>query len=235
MDAHSLAEKNPGMTVVAVDDHRIDPYCRTLAVPGISGLVQFADGLIPDNLDANLYIASSPELESQEACGAFSAFFGYADIQVGYNAGPNSTLNGLEWHRTPEVLVAVSDIALLVGRVEDIETDSAGETRYDSSRVVCILVPRGTVLELRQGTLHLAPCRLRDAGFKTIVVLPRGTNAPLSATEIAAAREASSSGNIEAGFLFMRNKWIIAHPERAVLVDKGARPCIRGKNTRIAY
>jgi len=54
-------------------------------------------------------------------------------------------------------------------------------------------------------------------------VLPRGTN------------EDFQAGTRPEGddLLRKRNKWILAHPERRVLVDQGVIPGIRGRNIEI--
>ena len=41
----------------------------------------------------------------------FEAVLGCQDAQVGWCAGPNSLLNGLEYHKSSELLVAVTDLA----------------------------------------------------------------------------------------------------------------------------
>ncbi|GKU85175.1 hypothetical protein NCCP28_45710 [Niallia sp. NCCP-28] len=33
--------------------------------------------------------------------------------------------------------------------------------------------------------------------------------------------------------MFMKNKWLIAHPEREQLINKGAHPGIKGENIKV--
>jgi len=240
MDRASLAAGNPHLSVLGPGDPGLAAYGRILDLPGLEGLVELADRIVPAGLAANAYVASEAGLEAHPAAAAFGPAFGFAELQVGWNAGPNSRLNGLEWHKSPEILVAVNDLALLLGRFEDIELRGPRGPRFDSSRLSCVFLPRGAALELKAGTLHLAPCRLGPSGFKSLVVLPRGTNSPLSPEESERARAAASpsapgGGDPEAGLLFMRNKWILAHPERQVLVDKGAFPGIEGPNVEVFF
>ncbi len=240
MDRAGLAARNPHLSVLGPGDPGLAAYGRVLDLPGLEGLVGLADRIVPAGLEANAYVASEAELESHPAAAAFGPAFGFAELQVGWNAGPNSRLNGLEWHKSPEILVAVSDLALLLGRFEDIELRGPSGPRFDSSRLSCVFLPRGAALELKVGTLHLAPCRLEASGFKSLVVLPRGTNSPLSPEEserakAAAAPSAPGGGDPEAGLLFMRNKWILAHPERKILVDKGAFPGVEGSNIEVFF
>ena len=56
-------------------------------------------------------------------------------IQIGYCNGDNRKLNGLEYHRSSEINIAVNNLVLLLGREQDIEADDT----YDTSRVEAFL------------------------------------------------------------------------------------------------
>ena len=88
-------------------------------------------------------------------------------------------------------------------------------------------MPKGTAVEMYQTTLHLSPCRVCDAGFKGVVILPRGTNTPLD--------EKTPNGDPESKLLLQRNKWVIAHPEREPLIKQGAYPGLLGENKELHY
>ena len=120
-----LARANPGLAVFGTEDARLAQYGRMVEVPGLDALLAAADPRIPSDLEANAYVASDPELEAHPAAARFGPVFGFSALQVGWNAGPNTRLNGLEWHKTPEILAAVTDLALLLGRVEDVDWDAA--------------------------------------------------------------------------------------------------------------
>ena len=64
------------------------------------------------------------------------------------------------------------------------------------------------------------PARTHEGGYKSVVVLPNGTNyeterSPLDET------------------LWGTNKWLIAHPEVKKLADKGAALWITGENLKV--
>lgn len=182
--------------------------------------------LVPIDLSANRYVASVKELEDLEESSALAAFFGGVAPQLGFVAGPNDRMNGLEYHKSPEVLIALTDQALLLGRFEDLEPDFC----YDSSKLVCLFVPRGRALELKPLVLHYSPCAVADSGFKSLIALPRGTNEGLPEN---LPIDPSAKG--ERRLLFSRNKWLIVHGERQGLVEKGAFAGIRGKNYTVRY
>ncbi|MDR2474095.1 MAG: DUF4867 family protein [Tannerella sp.] len=172
---------------------------------------------IPDEI--NIYVASDAELEKTAVMEQIEkGFYGEMPIQAGYCNGKNSTLNGLEYHHGSEINVAVTDLVLLVGRLQDIE-----DGYYSSDRAEAFFVPAGTALQLYETTLHFAPCKTMPEGFRCIVILPRGTNLPLENNK-------STFGD---KYLFARNKWLLAHPERKQLIEKGAWAGIIGENTEI--
>ena len=82
-----------------------------------------------------------------------------------------------------------------------------------------------------QTTLHLSPLKVNDTGFKGIVVLPKGTNTPLSVEE----KSLLTNEDPEQILLLQRNKWVIAHPEREPLIKQGAFPGIIGPNKEMYY
>jgi hypothetical protein len=148
------------------------------------------------------------------------AFYGDMPIQIGYCNGPNSTLNGLEYHKSSEINIAITDMVLLLGKVQDVE-----DNFFNSNDVIAFFIPKGTAVELYSTTLHFAPCKVNNEGFKTIVILPKGTNDPLLSNIQKRTKEDE--------LLFMKNKWLIAHPEREQLINKGAHPGIKGENIKV--
>jgi hypothetical protein len=226
---------NPGLRFLGPDSPGIARYGRVRRIAGLEGLLAAAEGIVPSGLEANAYVASAPELEAMPESASLGALFGFADLQIGWNAGPSSRLNGMEWHKSAELLLALRPLALFLGRAEEIEWKAEGGPRWDTRNAVCLFLPHGEALEIFPFTLHLAPCRLEDAGFKSLVVLPRGSNLPLSTRETALAREAVEAGDREARLLFMHNKWIMAHPERKALVERGVHAGVSGENLEIRY
>ena len=112
-----------------------------------------------------IYVPSDNKLEKTEpAIDLKMRIFGELPIQIGYCNGHNSKLNALEYHRSSEVNVAVTDIILLLGSEQDIASDFT----YETSKVEAFLVPAGTGIEIYGTTLHYAPCGVDGNGFKAI-------------------------------------------------------------------
>ena len=168
--------------------------------------------------DEVLYIASEEELEELAVAKQFqNQAFGGLPIEVGFCNGHNHTLNALEYHRSSEINVAVTDMILLVGRQQDI----IGDYHYDTAKVEAFFVPAGTVVEMYATTLHYAPCMTEGKGFRCTVILPRGTNAELGET---GSREG------EGKLLAAKNKWLIAHEEAGI---EGAFCGLVGENVTV--
>jgi hypothetical protein len=137
-------------------------------------------------------LAMAKELRNRE--------YGELPIQIGYCNGNNYMLNAVEYHRSSEINIAVTDLILLLGSQQDIEEDYS----YDTAKIEAFLIPAGTAIEVYATTLHYAPCNANEGGFRCVVVLPRDTNQPLE-NKVEKANEDA--------LLFAKNKWLIGHKD----------------------
>ncbi|PWW42062.1 MULTISPECIES: DUF4867 family protein [Paenibacillus] len=215
-----LRQKNNHLSFYHVQDTAFLEYGNIIEGFSFDEVLPYMNNLqIPQ--DQNEYVASVPEMElSAIKTQLESSFYGEIPVQIGYCNGANSTLNGLEYHKSSEINVAVTDMVLILGKVQDIKNNT-----YDSAQAVAFYVPQGTAIELYGTTLHFGPCKVEEEGFKTVVILPAGTNEPLNLT--------CEKHRVEDRLLFMKNKWLLVHPEREVLVRRGAHVGIEGENIRI--
>ena len=168
-------------------------------------------------------VAYEPGIASLEACAVYSDFrdrgYGGMPIELGMCWGHNTKLNCLEYHRDSEINLGTDDFVLLLARQEEI-TDGV----VDTARVKAFRVPAGVPVEVYATTLHYAPCHVdAGAGFRTAVVLPKGTNTDKPA--FAPACE-------EDKWMTARNKWLLAHPDSAEAKD-GAHIGLKGENLTV--
>ena len=212
--------------VYSVKEKNFESYGRIVEGYDFASWISFlASVKIPS--DGNVYTASVKEMEAMPVCASVaSSFYAGMPIQVGYCNGRNTTYNGFEYHKGSEINVAVTDFMLVLGHRYEIH-----DLKYDVNQAEVFFVPKGTALELYSTTLHLSPCRVNEEGFKDVIVLPRGTNTPMTAEEKALA----SSADTETRLLLQRNKWVIAHPERKQLISQGAYPGVTGPNKELHY
>jgi len=187
------------MKIYTVTDPEFIPYGRVIPDIQVKPLITTLEQVpLPDGVD---YVASVQNLESAVCCNDFKEkVFGNMDIQVGYCIGYNKQLNGLEYHKSSEVNVAVTGMILMLGKQQDITKEGT----YDTGKVQAFYVSPETSVELYATTLHYAPCETEETGFRCVVILPKGTNAPWKD-----ARKADP-------MLFAQNKWLIAHKDAKI-------------------
>ncbi|MBQ9152438.1 MAG: DUF4867 family protein [Solobacterium sp.] len=211
-----------------VHDPAFAPYGRILEGYDFTELCEYMkkETQIPEN--GNIYVAS---VEAMESCAVRKQIedvcYGGMPVQIGYCNGRNTTYNGFEYHKGSELNYAVTDFMLVLAHTWQIRNN---EIHVKDANV--FYVPEGTLIEMYQTTLHLSPCRVSDAGFRDIVILPKGTNTPLSGEEKADRDRCSDP---EARLLLQRNKWVLSHPERKPLMDQGAHPGLIGENKELKY
>ena len=187
------------MKIYELSDERFKKYGRI--IQGID-FAPLCDALnkstpLPDGV---AYVPGEDVLEKlpikneiQDKC------FGEMEIQIGYCNGHNVLLNAVEYHRSSEINVAATDAVLILGLQQDITEDF----HYDTSLMETFLLPAGSAVELYSGTLHYAPCGPDNKGFKVGIILPKGTNYPLT----------KEHGGFEDRLIMATNKWLIAHPD----------------------
>ena len=212
------------MKVKKVTDTSFRKYGKILTGIDFSEIYNVLEEMdYPEDVE---YAASFGPLEEPEFRQKLSnTLYGELSVEIGYCSGHNKMLNALEYHRSSEANVAVTDIILLLGHQSDITEDFT----YDTAQLEAFFVPAGTAVELYATTLHYVPIGTKenDYAFKMGVVLPFGTNFPLGVT---LGAEAEKEKLPEEKLLFAKNKWLIAHEEGG---EEGAFIGLTGKNISV--
>ena len=208
------------MKIIPVSDPSFAPYGKVLGGYDTAQLLKTLDEVtpLPEGVE---YVPSQSELEALPIAGQLSAnAYGGMPIQLGWCNGHNTKLNCLEYHRDSEINCGVGDFILLVAREDDVV-----DGQLDTARVKAFLAPAGELVEVYATTLHYAPCSARaGAGFKVLVVLPRGTNGP---------KPEITPLNDEDRTLWACNKWLLAHAESSEAAQ-GAHIGLQGVNIDVA-
>lgn len=206
------------MTIHSVFDPEFREYGKVLTGYDTSELVEAMKKVEMPSAG----VAYEPWIDSLEACKIFGELgenaFGGMPIELGMCWGYNRALNCLEYHRNSEINIGATDFVLLLAKQEKII-----DGKLDTSDVVAFEAPAGAVVEVYATSLHYAPCRVSDEGFRVAVVLPRNTN-----TDFAKGAEKDPEDKM----LWARNKWLIAHPEASEASD-GAYVGLVGENISI--
>ena len=225
MSMDNLQALNPHISIHHVSEHYFKRFGRMLPDFNFSAWLDYLEQHTQVPAEGNVYVAAEPGLEALPPFAEVrDTLFGGMPIQAGYCNGNGSRLNGLEYHKAIEVLVAQTDLILQLADYADLE-DFTMDTRH----VGAFYVPRGTGLELKPTALHLAPNRVSDFGFKAVIVLPLGVNTELP-PDICVQRN-----DPEARLLMRKGKWMLAHAENLVAQSRGAVVGLVGANPEIRY
>ena len=205
------------MNLIPVTDVKFKKYGRVVKDVDFKELIEeMKKTPCPEDV---VYVASVPELEALPVFYELvERTYGEMPVQIGYCNGKNKLLNALEYHRSSEIDVAVSDLVLMLGKRADITEDF----QYDSANVEAFLVPAGTAVEVFADTLHYAPCNTEESGFRMVVIIPKGTNLDLL--------KKHENATDEEKLLFGTDKWVIAHPDAKI---EGAFNGIIGENLKL--
>jgi len=216
-----IKELNTHVEMNSIYDDVFRKYGRVLDSKPYEGLLT----LLKKNTvitESNVYRASEPKLFDESAYKAAGCVFGGMKIQIGYCNGMNQTLNGMEYHKSPELIVAGTDILLFLATPSDLKDFST----MDSSSAKVFFAPEGSAFCLNPEILHLSPSCVHKSGFKSIIILPEGTNLDLD-------ENTERDGEMESLILFKKNKWMLTHRDREPLVSQGVKIGITGINTRL--
>lgn len=216
-----LRSENPNLRLYSVFDPQFSAYGRVLSCEDPAALSTALEATpIPES--GNCYVASEPALEALDVVREIGrTVYGGMEVQAGFCNGKGNRLNAEEYHKCSEVNYSTTGLVLLLALPEDLR-----DWRLDTARVKGFWLPPEVLIELHPRVLHFAPCRISDAGFRCLVVLERGTNAPIELP--------GSDAVGETRLLWMRNKWLLCHPE-SPQAAKGAYVGIHGENLTVKY
>ena len=142
------------MRIKSVFSHSFEKYGKVLTGYDVTDLLKKLDETTkkPDN--AVIYEPGDAGLEALPIAKEFSDnAYGGMPIQVGYCNGNNTKLNCLEWHRGSELNIPSNDIVLLLAPLQSVKNG-----KLNTSAVEAFYVPKGTVVQVYETTLHYAPC-----------------------------------------------------------------------------
>lgn len=221
-----LRSKNEKV-IYSIEDGVFSKYGQVLNVDLDESMMMFMEQN-PDFPEVgNCYRASSEELESYPLkTWVEDHVYGQVETQFGYCNGNNSQIHGFEFHQCSEVFIAVTDCILAL-----IEPHKPlWNKEYNTEDALLFYVPKGSIIELYPLIGHFAPIRVHEEGFRSIIILSKGTNAPLEHRKLRV-----QYGELEGAkqLAFAHNKWLYVHKDRMDLVEKGAYLHVIGDNSPI--
>ncbi|MBQ2862780.1 MAG: DUF4867 family protein [Clostridia bacterium] len=209
-----LRSLNPDIKIYTIHDPEFVPYGTPITDVDTSEIVSEGEKILLGG--GGGYKASVPEFEKLDIHNVIKdRFFGQMPTQTGFVWGRNNKMNALEWHKNSEINVAVDDIVLLLGKLDEIE-----DGMYHSDKVKAFYLEKGEMAEVYATSLHFTPCTVKKSGMGAVVGLPLGTNTALD-------REPTDR------FLRNKNKWLIAHYQNTAMTEKGIEGNVLGVNIEI--
>jgi len=196
----ALQNKNPHLKIYDIFSPEFKKYGEVLNPEPFGELFEKMKSTpLPD--EGNIYVASDGELEKLDIFEKLEKnYYGSMPVEIGYCNGQNTKINALEYHKGEEINLAVTDLVLFLGQVQQLKNNTVSTDELE-----CFFVPEGTAYSMYPTTLHFSPCKVHSGGFLCAVILPRGTNYPLEEK-----REVIFENDKT---LWMTNKWLIGHKE----------------------
>lgn len=205
MSIELIRMKNPDKVIRDIHDVKFTEFGNVLNIEKnyIDEIVKYVeDDLLRPEIGSE-YIVNIEEMHTFPIMKKIKHdIYGEMDIECGICHGHNDTLMGLEFHQGSEVNIVVSDFILAIARKEQMKNQ-----KIYSDQLTLFYVPKGSVVELYDKTLHYCPFSSEDNGFSCIVVLLDKTNTTIDyhPNEI----------------LVKRNKWFIAHEDNKAKIEAG--------------
>ena len=142
------------MKIKSVFSHAFEKYGKVLDGYDVTELLAKLEATTKKPADAVIYEPGDAGLESLPIAKEFADnAYGGMPIQIGYCNGNNTKLNCLEYHRGSELNIPTNDIVLLLAPLQAVKNG-----KLDTSLVEAFSVPKGTVVQVYETTLHYAPC-----------------------------------------------------------------------------
>ena len=211
----ALREKNKEKKILTPHDPEFSPLGRLVRLPERETLLRWAEKEVDP--EGPVYIAHYESWDGTDTLRRLEqSLYGSFPAQIGSCCGMNTRMNGMEFHKGHEVILALTPLVLILGHQGDVR-----ENRWDSSLAEFYFLDAGEAVELYSATMHLAPCRVDARPFRSLIILPRGTNQPLDYPVPE-----------EDPLLFMTNKWLVCHPGSPA-AGRGAVAGIAGENWEI--
>ena len=134
--------------------------------------------------DGMKYVSPLKELESKRLINKIKYdIFGDMPIDVGLTFGHSEEFTAFEYHQCSEVNIMLDDVIMVLGKRQTLETYGTIDPNREAKM---FYVPKGSIIELYNDTLHYAPLQVTSEGYKVVVIVISGTNTSLSENVVTA-------------------------------------------------
>lgn len=166
-------------------------------------------------VEGSSYLQKIPELEATATIKAIGRdVFAGMPIDAGATIGHSDNFSAFEYHQCSELNIMLDDVLMVLAKRQVL--DQKGEINPQEDGKL-FYVPKGSIIELYNTTLHYAPIQITKAGYKVIVVVLHGTNSPLP--------EGFKSDNPR---VVKQGKFQVVHPVRKDKIAQGYQVALSG-------
>lgn len=208
---------NPDYQILTLDDpkfaqygvvyHQYDQY-----LPTITKTMDLVE--IPAT--GSGYVPSFKQLEALPEIQKMSRdVYAGMPTQAGQTVGHVDSFSAIEYHTCSELNIMLNDVIMVLGKRQTL--DQTGEFNPNNDGDI-FFVPKNTVIELYNSTLHYAPIEVTKGGFKVIVILEKGTNEDLPKGFVTSNKRIVKQG-----------KFQVVHQSRTDKIAAGAVVGVTGK------
>jgi hypothetical protein len=217
MNLNQLRKLNRHIKIKGISNLSFKKYGKIVTGYDFTDMIKYMEKWSPIPEEGCIRIPSVEALEELSVSKNIQDYFyGELPIQIGYFNGVNSKLNCLEFHKSNEIILALTDIIIFLGKVQDIS-----DNYYELKRAEAFFVPEGVAIEIYSSTMHSIPCRMQANGFRCILICLRGSDTSLRLQ------------NDNKGLLCGRNKWILVNSQSKYKYDKDMKPGLIGEDIEI--
>lgn len=205
MSIELIRMKNPDKVIHDIHDIKFTEFGNVLNIEknNVDEMIKYVEEKLLRPKIGSEYLVDIEEMHTfQVVKNIKHNVYGEMNIECGICHGHNDTLMGLEFHQGSEVNIAASNFVLAIAKKEQMKN-----YKIDKDQLTLFYVPKGSVVELYDKTLHYCPFSSEDGGFSCIVVLLDKTN--------------TSIDYQPNDLLVKRNKWFIAHEDNKAKVEAG--------------
>lgn len=164
---------NPQYDILSATDSVFNDYGVIYPDYDLSEINQVMNQVkTPD--EGSKYLISIDSLEKTDTIKQIrNDVFAGMPIEAGATIGHTDDFTAFEYHQSSELNIMLDDVIMVLGKRQTLERQGSIDPNREAKM---FYVPKGSVVELFNDTLHYAPIQVAKSGYKVIVVVVKGTN-----------------------------------------------------------
>ena len=209
---------NPNYKIIPVTDPSFAQYGAIYSNYDLDSINKIMDKQA--NPSGTRYIENIPELTKDPIIQSIARdLFAGMPVSVGATIGHSVEFTAFEYHQSSEVNIMADDVIMVLAKRQTLEQFGTIDPNVDAKM---FYVPKNTVIELYNDTLHYTPLEVYQSGYKVIVMVVSGTNDKLP--------EGFHTNNPR---VVKKGKFQVVHPVRKDKIDLGYQVALEGKVIKV--